>query len=302
MESKEGKGTKFTFIISLKEDRTKLSSLPANSSIQIKHLSSPSLLQGLDKKDTGSSAKTLEQDTTGAVFPCKLKVLMVEDNEINRSFFSKLLILKGIDYDIAVDGQEAVEACLAKHYDFVFMDCQMPVMDGYEATRRIRQEEGNNKHTTIIAMTAYALSDDAEKSIKAGMDDYLTKPLDHHKLTEVIYKYAPKSISTKKKQKQEYIVRLMNETGFDLNTAEELIELGLVHIKNLMEEALQSLQRASYNEVGFILHQLKGSAGNLRLKEIVDLVIKANNELNSGSHEATYRTLSNIKDILDNEL
>ena len=107
----------------------------------------------------------------------RLKILLVEDNEVNCKFFIKLLKAQGLSCDVAVNGEEAVNACADKSYDIIFMDCQMPVMDGYEATRKIRQAEGEEKHTPIIAMTAYAMEGDREKCIKAGMDDYISKPV-----------------------------------------------------------------------------------------------------------------------------
>lgn len=74
---------------------------------------------------------------------------------------------------------------MGKAYDLIFMDCQMPVMDGYEATRKIREAEGNEKHTPIIAMTAYAMQGDREKCMEAGMDDYISKPIS----LDVVYKF-----------------------------------------------------------------------------------------------------------------
>lgn len=122
-------------------------------------------------------------------FSNRRKILLVEDNEMNRVFMSKLLETMGFYCDFAVNGQEAVQACKDKEYDIIFMDCQMPVMDGYTATREIRKLEGKDNHKIIVAMTAYAMKGDAEKCKAAGMDEYLSKPIDFGKVMMIFEKY-----------------------------------------------------------------------------------------------------------------
>jgi PAS domain S-box-containing protein len=117
-----------------------------------------------------------------------MKILLVEDNEVNRSLFSMLLQTKGITCDIANNGKEAVEAALIKKYDIIFMDCQMPVMNGFNATQLIRRNE--EEHTTIVALTASAMKGDAELCFSAGMDDYLSKPININQLTAILDKYC----------------------------------------------------------------------------------------------------------------
>ncbi len=119
-----------------------------------------------------------------------LKILLVEDNEINKMVFNELLEKIGYTYDVAVNGQEAVKKCLNKEYDIIFMDCQMPVMNGFEATKEIRKIEGNRKHTIIIAMTAYAMESDKQKCIEVGMDDYISKPIIIEDVMSLINKYS----------------------------------------------------------------------------------------------------------------
>jgi len=105
------------------------------------------------------------------------RVLIVEDNVVNQKVAVGILKKLACRADVVASGKEALERIAALPYDLVFMDCEMPEMDGYEATRRIRQEEGNGRHLPIIAMTAHALAGDREKCLEAGMDDYVTKPI-----------------------------------------------------------------------------------------------------------------------------
>lgn len=125
-----------------------------------------------------------------------IKILLVEDNKTNRVLFTKLLKTKGYSCDVALNGEEAVRACENKAYDIIFMDCQMPVMDGYEATKQIRMAEDKN-HTFIVAMTAYAMKGDAEKCIAAGMDAYISKPVSVEQVVKLIKELAKSKPSEK---------------------------------------------------------------------------------------------------------
>ncbi len=113
------------------------------------------------------------------------RVLVVEDNAVNRKVAVALLDNLGYITDTANDGVEAVEALTRSDYDVVLMDCQMPRMDGYEATARIRANE-HGKHTPIVAMTASAMASDRERCLAEGMDDYLAKPIDRTALSRTL--------------------------------------------------------------------------------------------------------------------
>ncbi|MGY0217333.1 transporter substrate-binding domain-containing protein [Endozoicomonadaceae bacterium StTr2] len=118
-------------------------------------------------------------------FLSNARVLLVEDNEINQQVASELLHSMGIDVTVACNGLDALELIQQTSFDLVFMDIQMPVMDGHEATRRLRQMEAF-RELPIIAMTAHAMSGDREKSLEAGMNDHITKPLDPDQLEKVL--------------------------------------------------------------------------------------------------------------------
>lgn len=157
VESTEGQGSRFFFDILLNKTDS-----PINSSVK------PEII-------TPASVKGK-------------KVLLVEDNKINQMVAGKLLEKFGYAYDIAENGLQAVEKATSNHYDTILMDCQMPVLDGFEATQRIRQlEQTGSQHTPIIGLTANALAGDREKCLACGMDDFTTKPI---KLDELASKLA----------------------------------------------------------------------------------------------------------------
>jgi CheY-like chemotaxis protein len=109
----------------------------------------------------------------------ELRVLVAEDQALNRTVITHLLDKTACPYRVVANGREAVEAVEETGYDLILMDVQMPIMDGYEATRRIRELEGDRTEpTTILALTAHAMERDKESCLEAGMDGYLTKPLD----------------------------------------------------------------------------------------------------------------------------
>jgi two-component system, sensor histidine kinase and response regulator len=117
-------------------------------------------------------------------------ILLVEDNKVNQLVGSKVLERLGYRFEIANHGGEALAAVAAASYDAILMDCQMPEMDGYEATSEIRRLEGSERHTPIIAMTAAAMDGDRERCLEAGMDDYITKPVRMESVAEVLARWV----------------------------------------------------------------------------------------------------------------
>ncbi len=118
------------------------------------------------------------------------KILIVDDNDINQFVATEQVTEAGFEAEVANNGVEAVARVKAGNYAVVLMDCQMPVMDGYTATRAIREWEGNQRHVPIIALTAHAMAGERDKVLAAGMDDYLAKPLRAHSLERMLERYV----------------------------------------------------------------------------------------------------------------
>ena len=120
-----------------------------------------------------------------------IKVLLVEDNKVNQKVATAILHKAGCEVDAVENGQDAIQQVRkATNYDIVLMDCQMPVMDGFEATRQIRNMPGSLKNIPIIAITAHAMNDDRQECLEAGMDDYISKPVSRKDLVAMINKYT----------------------------------------------------------------------------------------------------------------
>jgi CheY-like chemotaxis protein len=113
------------------------------------------------------------------------KILLVEDNEMNRDMLSRRLLRKGFEVVMAVDGEQGVILAQRERPDLILMDMSLPVIDGWEATRRVRAHN-TTSHIPIIALTAHAMSGDREKALNAGCNDYDTKPIEMPRLLEKI--------------------------------------------------------------------------------------------------------------------
>jgi CheY-like chemotaxis protein/anti-sigma regulatory factor (Ser/Thr protein kinase) len=125
-----------------------------------------------------------------AISPAGVRILLAEDNEVNRRITLRMLEKCGFRAEAVCDGRQAADAVLAGRYDVVLMDVHMPQMDGLAATAEIRGREGNGRHTPIVAMTARALAGDREECLRGGMDDYIAKPVQMEELRQAVLRWA----------------------------------------------------------------------------------------------------------------
>ncbi|WP_082464576.1 PAS domain-containing hybrid sensor histidine kinase/response regulator [Dethiosulfatarculus sandiegensis] len=203
------------------------------------------------------------------------KVLLVEDNQINRQVAEGFLHNLGLEWDSAKNGEQAVHMVKEGEYQVVLMDIQMPIMDGLQATRLIRQNPAL-KDLPIIAMTAHTMSGDREKCLSAGMDDHIGKPIDPKTLESVLLKWIKgKTASTDKKappaepqKEEEYLPGIsrqaaMRSVGDDKELFEELLDLFLAHNTESGPSINQALLDRDTENAAKLMHSLKGTAATL---------------------------------------
>ncbi len=121
----------------------------------------------------------------------RTRVLLVDDNGVNRLLAARLLEKLGCDVTVAASGLDALEQARRLMFDLIIMDCQMPEVDGYQATQRIRSQEGNSSRTPIVAVTAHAMPGDRERCLQAGMDDYFSKPVTGASFVAMLERWGP---------------------------------------------------------------------------------------------------------------
>ena len=209
--------------------------------------------------------------------PSTLKVLVAEDTPFNQKFIARLLERWKLDSVIAVNGLEAIEKLNEKDFDIVFMDVQMPEMDGIEATLRIREQEKITglPRIPIIAMTAYAMKGDKERCLEAGMDGYVSKPISTEALKSEILKFFPADPSLEENTAEKSVAtsfdtdRLMRAFDNDQEFLKEAVEMFLEDYPPMIATIGETLQADDHNEMGRTAHGLKGMLGNFQADEAV---------------------------------
>lgn len=228
--------------------------------------------------------------TNGILENCKVLVLagirgagilLVEDNDLNQQVAVELLEEGGFDTDIAENGKIAVEMVSKKAYDIVLMDMQMPVMDGIEATRRIRENQ-KYKNLPIIAMTANAMASDRQLCIEAGMNDHIAKPIDPEQLFFILQKYIPKKIFAENKRMEEMqeeseliisglntelgLRRVLGKRQFYITLLRKYVE----EQKSFQKEIDSAMEEKDCKTAERLVHTLKGVSGSIGAEVIQD--------------------------------
>ncbi len=259
---------------------------------------------GEEVPDTLQMAQKHEQEEKALENIRGANILLVEDNEINQQVAKEILEGVGLNVTLATNGQEAVDAVKGNNYDAVLMDVQMPVMDGYTATREIRNWEGENKSeiqdpkskikgVPIIAMTAHAMAGDEDKSLKAGMNGHVTKPIDPDQLFSTLQKWikpGKKRVRVEQSEvpaEQPELKKVLpagdelpeSLSGFDLEDGLKRLQGNKKLYRKLLlsfatdysvvaNEIRQALDAEDFDQAHSLVHNLKGLAGNLAATEL----------------------------------
>ncbi len=197
----------------------------------------------------------------------RARVLVAEDNLVNQRVAAAMLAKLGQEVEVAKHGREAVERWRARPFDIVLMDCQMPEMDGFAATRAIRGEELGGHRVPIVAMTAFAMKGDRERCIAAGMDDYIVKPMPLAVLADVLTRWVDPgpAAQTQREVRPPVALALWEELRAEL-AEDELRELLAVlrrQAGTIFGELRGRLAAGDLHGAGALAHKLCGSAGNL---------------------------------------
>jgi CheY-like chemotaxis protein/HPt (histidine-containing phosphotransfer) domain-containing protein len=198
-------------------------------------------------------------------------ILVVEDNVVNQRVAEAMLAKRGFEVECAANGREALSMLAVRPYALVFMDCQMPEMDGYAATRAIRSREHGEQRLPIVAMTAHAMKGDRERCLAAGMDDYLPKPLRPDELDAALERWlgTPAPETEQPAAAENPFDALVDDARMRIfrtdypEIIDQLIELFVESTPPLLEELREAADGGDQNDIRRTAHKLKGSCQNI---------------------------------------
>ena len=281
LDSEEGKGTSFYFTINFEID---------NNPVE----------------------KQEEQMHLDEIFTKSAKILVAEDNPTNQKLIRKFANKFGFECKIASNGQEAFDLFKSEQFNLILLDCQMPVMDGYEATISIRnyEKEQNLEQIPIIALTANAFSSNKEKCLSIGMNDIITKPVKMDDMIAKFNKYlnveAQDTQSTQSAQqgdnyKEEIVNILVSELGLEKEDIEDLLDTFLKYFSDQKTQIKSYWDNQDYAQVNEIAHSIAGASANLRIDKI-SIPARALNNLLRDKTEYSEEELEKAKELLDEVL
>jgi CheY-like chemotaxis protein len=235
-----------------------------------------------------------------------LKILVVDDDDLNRRMMRLILVRDGHDVQVVANGIEALDAVKEQKFDIVFMDLQMPLMNGFEASRRIREWENDKRHTYIIALTASYMPEEGQKLFAAGIDNYITKPfqVEHiHKLLSIIASSEHPDSSMMNIVLEGIppsdgvldIQKGIQQFGGDLKTYRELLTDFVQELPsriNTLENLLKEKDTASLAREA---HNLKGVSSNLGALQLSDYAGKLDKQSNEGYTDHNQTLIMDIK-------
>jgi len=230
-------------------------------------------------------------------FTSETRILIAEDNPVNQKVAKRQVEKLGYRADVVGNGLEALDALAKTSYDIVLMDCQMPIMDGYETTREIRRREGASRRTIIVALTANALEGENEKCFVAGMDDYLSKPVNVAELQQTLARWQPSARNQGKINMENNSTSAQISLPVDMqqlheaaNDDEDLMRELIALYLEQMSEGLQKFRTAaetnSFDEIKNIAHNLVGGSATCGMTAVVPLLRELENSGSDGHSSA----------------
>lgn len=238
-------------------------------------------------------------------------VLLVDDNQINQKVAQKLLERLGCITDVASNGYEAIERATANEYSIIFMDIQMPEMDGVTATKHIKEKLGS-ACPPIVAMTAYSMKDDAAKFMGQGMDDYVSKPVKSADLHAIITKWQPEAETELADNEPEEESAMAAMPIIDLTVYEQLKQIGgedfakqlytdfEEEAAELLEEAKKELAVEHYKGILSTLHQLKGTGFTLGINPLAELAKQLEHDIKQDNFDGVAENFLKLQSQYEN--
>lgn len=238
--------------------------------------------------------------------PNSPKILLVDDDELSRRMMGLLLSEKGYNYDTASNGVEALEAVQAKFYSLVLMDIQMPLMDGFEATSKIREWESPNQHVPIVALTAMLLEDEIRKCLSVGMDDCIAKPFNTEILFNLIENYVNQSNRTDSQKDlhksaiadklemldiQEALPRFSRDVEIYSDFLNEFID----NLPQRIDQFRTAFLSGDFKKLADSAHNLKGISASMGAKQLSNLSQKLDQKSQDGDPVVIQQALEEIE-------
>jgi CheY-like chemotaxis protein/HPt (histidine-containing phosphotransfer) domain-containing protein len=217
------------------------------------------------------------------------RLLLAEDNPINQKVAVAMLSSAGYQVDTVSDGAAAVQAIASQEYDAILMDCQMPELSGYEATAAIRAQEGPDRHTPIIAMTAGARGEDHERCLAAGMDGYLSKPVSKDALLALVARWLRRSDmpnpDTAEVTVDPTVFDELRQLGADSaqDLIGDLVEEFVLGTAGLLVELRSALEAGDHLEVSRLAHFIKGTSGQLGGRRLASSCLRLEDRVTTDS-------------------
>jgi signal transduction histidine kinase/DNA-binding response OmpR family regulator len=232
-------------------------------------------------------------------FARRARILLAEDNPVNQQLAVHLLVKQGHRVDVAGNGREAVEMAAKFTYDLIFMDVQMPEMDGFDATKEIRSLPAPAGQVPIIAMTAYALAGDRERCLAVGMDDYVTKPINPRDLSAAVERQfaqeplaspdGPESPPQGEALPALDLAELLSRIGDDREVMRALVQVFMQEAPTRLVKLDEAIANRDYPAIVQEAHSIKGEFANLSAKAVSSLAREVETAAKAGDHAKVQR-------------